>query len=89
LVFDNTEFCRSVQFGIMEVSVMTETRVGKDETLLTEREAAARLGYSVYSLREFRKRGLIDHFKFNSRTIKYSLTHLEAFMREHLQVRHA
>jgi predicted site-specific integrase-resolvase len=58
------------------------------ESLLTEREAAARLGYSVYSLREFRRRGLIEYFRFNSRTIKYAPSHLEAFKREHLQVRH-
>ena len=68
---------------------MVEGKTVRDETLLTEREAAARLGYSIYSLREFRRRGLIDHFKFSDRTIKYSLSHLEAFKQEHLQVRHA
>lgn len=58
-----------------------------DERLLTEREAAQKLGYSIYSLREFRKRGLIDHFKFNNRTIKYSTSQLEAFKRGHVQLR--
>jgi hypothetical protein len=67
---------------------MTKAITAEDEMLLTEREAAIRLGYSVYSLREFRKRGLIDYFRFNSRTVKYSPSQLEAFKREHLQARH-
>lgn len=60
-----------------------------EERLLTEREAAAKIGYSIYSLREFRKRGLIEHFRFNNRTIKYSTSQLEAFKREHIQLRQA
>jgi predicted site-specific integrase-resolvase len=61
----------------------------ENDRLMTEREAAKQIGYSVYSLRDFRKRGLIEYFRFNNRTIKYSASQLESFKRRHMQVRHA
>lgn len=62
------------------------TNVKDKKSLLSESEAAARIGYSVFSLREFRKRGEIDHFLFG-RTVRYSPSQIEAFKRKHLRER--
>lgn len=56
----------------------------KEKTLLTEREAAHYFGWSVYTMREFRKRGEIDFIKFNQRTIRYTQEQLEDFKERHL-----
>jgi hypothetical protein len=52
--------------------------------LLTEQEAAALFGWSVYTMREIRKRGEIECIKFNDRTVRYTLEQLEAYKRQHL-----
>ena len=55
-----------------------------ENRLLTEQEAAAFFGWSVYTMREIRKRGEIECVKFNDRTVRYTLEQLEAYKREHL-----
>lgn len=55
-----------------------------ENALLTEREAAAYFGWSVYTMREIRKRGEIQYVRFNNRTIRYTLNQLEDFKRRHL-----
>ena len=55
-----------------------------ENTLLTERQAAEFFGWSVYTMREIRKRGGIEFVKFNKRTIRYTLSQLEAYKQRHL-----
>jgi hypothetical protein len=56
----------------------------KENALLTEREAAAYFGWSVYTMRTIRKRGEIGFVKFSKRTIRYMLSQLEDYKRRHL-----
>lgn len=56
----------------------------KENALLTEREAAAYFGWSVYTMRSIRKRNEIEYVKFNQRTIRYTLNQLEDYKRRHL-----
>lgn len=60
---------------------MTATTENK---LLTEREAAAFFGWSVYTMREIRKRGEIECVRFNERTVRYTLEQLEDYKRQHM-----
>jgi hypothetical protein len=56
----------------------------QENTLLTEREAAEFFGWSVYTMREIRKRKEIEYVKFNQRTIRYTHQQLENYKRQHL-----
>lgn len=51
--------------------------------LLTERQAAAYFGWSVYTMRAIRRRGDIDYVRFNNRTIRYTLQQLEDYKLRH------
>ncbi len=55
----------------------------RENMLLTEREAAAFFGWSVFTMREIRKRNEIEFVKFNSRTIRYTIDQLEDYKRQH------
>ena len=56
-----------------------------NEKLYTEREAAEEFfGWSVYTMREIRKRGEIKHLVFQDKTIRYTLEQLENYKNEHL-----
>lgn len=57
-------------------------RENKD-ALLTEFEAANYFGWSVYTMREIRKRGEIDFLRFHDRTIRYTVEQLEEYKRRH------
>jgi repressor of nif and glnA expression len=59
-------------------------RKNQENQLLTEREAAEFFGWSVYTMREIRKRGEIGFVKFNKRTIRYTLAQLEEYKQQHL-----
>jgi hypothetical protein len=56
----------------------------KENALLTEREAAAYFGWSVYTMRAIRKSGEIEFVKFNQRTIRYTQQQLENYKSQHL-----
>lgn len=49
------------------------------DKLLSEREAAKWFGWSVDKMRQIRKSGQIEYFKFSNQTIKYSLAQLEEY----------
>lgn len=51
----------------------------KDTGLLTEKEAAEWFGWSLFTMREIRKRGTIEFIQFNEQTIRYTLEQLEAY----------
>jgi len=51
--------------------------------LLSENEAADYFGWSVYTMREIRKRGEIEHLVFNNKTIRYTRRQLEDYKKKH------
>jgi hypothetical protein len=54
--------------------------IEKSTKLLTEREAAEEyFGWSIEKMRQIRKRGEIEYFKFNEQVIKYSIEQLENY----------
>jgi hypothetical protein len=57
----------------------------KEDRLLTEKEAAAYFGWSLFTMREIRKRGDIEFIKFNEQTIRYTLEMLENYKNRHLK----
>ncbi len=54
--------------------------VSSTNELLTEVEAAKFCSLSRWTLRGYRRRGLIEHFKFNERNVRYTRAQLEAFL---------
>jgi len=56
----------------------------EEEKLYTEAEAADYFGWSVFTMREIRKRNEIEHLVFNGRTIRYTREQLEAYKDEHV-----
>jgi len=54
------------------------------KTLFTEKEAAEYFGWSVFTMREIRKRGDIEHLVFNDKTIRYTIEQLENYKNQHL-----
>jgi hypothetical protein len=58
--------------------------MGRMKELYTEREAAAYFGWSVFTMREIRKRGEIEHFIFNKKSVRYTREQLEKFKNEHV-----
>ena len=57
----------------------------KDKKLLTEKEAAEYFGWSLYTMREIRKRGEIDFIEFSGQTIRYTIEQLEAYRNRFLR----
>lgn len=55
-----------------------------NKELLTEQEAADFFGWSVFTMREIRKRGEIQHLVFNDKTIRYTREQLETYKNEHI-----
>ncbi len=55
------------------------------DILYTEKEAADYFGWSVYTMREIRKRGDIEHLVFNDKTVRYTLEQLKAYENRHLK----
>ena len=55
-----------------------------ENRLLTEQQAADFFGWSVYTMREIRKRGEIECVRFNERTVRYTLEQLEGYKRQHM-----
>jgi predicted site-specific integrase-resolvase len=55
------------------------------EKLYSEREAADYFGWSVFTMREIRKRGEIQYLIFQDKTIRYTLKQLEAYKNRHLK----
>lgn len=54
--------------------------------LLTEREAAEQFfGWSVEKMRQVRKKGEIEYFRFSDKTIKYSIEQLEEYKNRFLK----
>ncbi len=45
--------------------------MGRMKELYTERETADYFGWSVFTMREIRKRGEIEHLLFNKKTVRY------------------
>jgi hypothetical protein len=60
-----------------------------EKTLFTEQEAATYFGWSVFTMREIRKRGEIECLVFNDKTIRYTLEQLENYKNQHLAVRNS
>lgn len=57
----------------------------ESKKLLTEKEAADYFGWSVSTMREIRRRGDIEHFVFNDKTIRYTLEQLEDYKNANVQ----
>lgn len=58
----------------------------KQNKLFTEYEAATEyFGWSIYKMRQIRKRGEIEFYKFNNQVIKYSIEQLEAYKSQFLK----
>lgn len=55
------------------------------DKLLSEREAAEHFGWSIDKMRQIRKQGEIEYFKFNNQMIKYSITQLEEYKNRFLK----
>lgn len=51
----------------------------KDNKLLSERDAAKWFGWSIDKMRQIRKSGQIEYYKFSDQTIKYSMAQLEEY----------
>ncbi len=58
--------------------------MGRMKELYTEREAAAYFGLSVFTMREIRKIGEIEHLIFNKKTVRYTLEQLKKYKNEHV-----
>jgi hypothetical protein len=56
-----------------------------NEKLYSEREAADYFGWSVFTMREIRKRGEIEHLIFQDKTVRYTLEQLENYKARHLK----
>lgn len=57
----------------------------KEERLLTEKEAAEYFGWSLYTMREIRKRSEIEFIQFNEQTIRYTIGMLENYRNRYLK----
>ncbi len=55
-----------------------------NEKLYSEKDAADYFGWSVFTMREIRKRGEIEHLLFQDKTVRYTLEQLENYKNEHL-----
>ena len=53
--------------------------------LLTEKDAAAYFGWSVFTMREIRKKGEIEFIQFNNQTVRYTVEMLEAYKNRFLK----
>ena len=63
------------------------TMLEKDETrLFSESEAANHFGWSVFTMREIRKRGEIEHLLFQDKTVRYTVEQLEKYKAHHLKL---
>ncbi len=60
--------------------------INEEKVLLTEREAADLFCWSVFTMREIRKRGEIDFIRFHNRTIRYTFQQLENYKSKHLNL---
>ncbi len=58
--------------------------ISKQNLLFSEKQAADYFGWSVFTMREIRKRGEIEHLLFNKKTVRYTLEQLENFKNEHV-----
>ncbi len=58
--------------------------ISKEKQLFSEKQAADYFGWSVFTMREIRKRGEIGHLIFNNKTVRYTLEQLEKFKNEHV-----
>jgi hypothetical protein len=56
-----------------------------ENQLFSEREAAQYFGWSVFTMREIRKRGEIQHLLFNNKTVRYTLDQLEEYKNKHFK----
>jgi hypothetical protein len=54
------------------------------QSLFSEKQAADYFGWSVYTMREIRKRGEILHLIFKNKTVRYTLEQLEEYKNEHI-----
>lgn len=55
-----------------------------NEKLFSEKQAADYFGWSVFTMREIRKRGEIECLIFQDKTIRYTIEQLEKYKNEHL-----
>ena len=65
------------------ILIMNET-INEKGKLFTEKEAAEYFNWSVFTMRQIRKSGLIQHLVFNNKTVRYTLEQLEKYKNEHL-----
>lgn len=56
-----------------------------DKKLFSEIEAANYFGWSVFTMREIRKRGEIDYLLFQEKTVRYTLQQIEDYRARHLK----
>lgn len=54
------------------------------QKLYSERDASDFFGWSIFTMREIRKRGEIEYMIFNDKTIRYTQEQLENYKNEHL-----
>ncbi len=56
-----------------------------EDKLLTEKEASQFFGWSLYTMREIRKRGEIEFIQFNEQTIRYTVEMLQNYKNRYLR----
>jgi hypothetical protein len=56
-----------------------------DNKLLTEKQAAEYFGWSLFTMREIRKKGEIEFIQFNEQTIRYTVEMLEDYKNRFLK----
>jgi hypothetical protein len=72
---------------LYQIQELVETMTEKVETkLFSELEAANYFGWSVFTMREIRKRGEIEHLLFQEKTVRYTLEQLEKYKARHLKL---
>lgn len=59
-------------------------KTDEKQQLFSEQQAANYIGWSVFTMREIRKRGEIQHLIFNNKTVRYTLQQLEEYKDGHI-----
>jgi hypothetical protein len=59
-------------------------KTDEKQQLFSEQEAANYFGWAVFTMREIRKRGEIQHLIFNNKTVRYTLQQLEEYKDGHI-----
>ncbi len=82
LVYSVTKFGSLIKLKIQEKN--KDMKHIKDIPLFSEGQAAEFFGWSVFTMREIRKRGEIKCLVFNNKTVRYTIEQLQTYKDTHL-----